>query len=1012
MGVGPAGAQAPAPAPGAATLDVQMLQEAQALSDAGKYSEAGFKFDEMVKKFPQVPSVPEASFRGGYAHYLAGEYDDALADFKRVLDTKNLPAEQAQLVELSLSMTPQVLAAKAAKLPPQDQRRKTIQEDAVKQFDVYLAKYPNSDEAESATYGKSLTLFQLTRYDEAIAALRGNLTKFAQSPTVQDSQYLLALTLAAVASNAKQKPGAPDPAADAQFDESEKMLREIITKRQNVALVNDAQFQVGELLLARAGFMENPDEKQKRIDTFNKSLDAFRSVASKDSVVAAQKARVAQFADLRTKALTARDIPNFQKYKRLVDKETERLAQIEQSPDQTLTAKLRTGLIFFSEGKWDETRVFYTQMDSLGVIEDANDKKQADYFVTMTYAAQDVVDKAVEKYDAFEGAYKADPIAENLPLAMGAMFLSDKHKDANKAIGYFSKGIEMYPKGKLLGAMVLARAGAQIELQQFDQASTALKDTLAKNPPKELAVDAEFYLGTIYAKTGKLPEAIKQFKDVRDKFPGTPQAEQAHFQVGQILADTDAKSAIPELQSFFTKYPKSAYTAPALFALGKAQAGTNQAAEALNTFKKVATDFPKSDPAPFSYFERAKLLLAEQKFDDCLAVMKEFISHYPNSPALFQAYDFTAQIQTTKKAGMDAIASYEEFIAKRPKDPNTPEALLKLSVLWKAYADSQGPYLAIEEAKRVEWRKGVEKSAEAAEKLLMQFPESQQVAKALNTIMDVQRLQQAVKLKTEADIEKYFKDLADKFSSKPGTRAKILFTLAALTYDKDKAKAVEEMSAAYKPDLKFAPEDLDLYGQALIENKKIDEAIKVYEKLDKDYKITGDPKTAPREAQEARAIVLAGLGKAYQSKGDAVSKEKGGKMFTELEQNFPWSPKMLEVNYGIAVALHEKHEDDDAIKRIQEVIKAQKAPAELRAKSMLLLGDIHKDNGRIPSAIDNYIKISVFYTGVPKIAAEGLWRGAQLLEDQSTGKYPMPTPTPKPAATPKSAATPKATPKK
>jgi TolA-binding protein len=589
------------------------------------------------------------------------------------------------------------------------------------------------------------------------------------------------------------------------------------------------------------------------------------------------------------------------------------------------------------------------------------------------------------------------------------MFLSEKHKDANKAIHYFSEGIQMYPKGKLLGAMVLARAGAQIELGQFEPAVAALQDTLKKNPPKELAVDAEFYLGTIYAKTGKVAEAIKQFKDVRDKFPGTPQAEQAHYQVGQMLSETDAKSAIPELQAFFTKYPKSQYTPAALFALGKAQTGVNQSAEALNTFKKLATDFPKSDPAPFSYFERAGILQKEQKFDECLSMMRDFIKNYPDSPALFQAYDFVAQIQTMKdKGGMDAVATYEEFVSKRPKDPGTPDALLKIAAIWKTYTDSQGPYLAIDETKRSEWKKGVQKSLEAAEKLLAEFPESQQVAKALNTIMEDQRAQQSVKLKSEDDIQKYFKDLAEKFSSKPGTRAKILFTLASLTYDKDKAKAVEQMSAAYKPDLKFAPEDLDLYGQALIENKKIDEAIKIYEKLDKDYAISGDPKRAPREAQEARAIVLAGLGKAFQAKGDAASKEKGGKMFSELEQNFPWSPKMLEVNYGIAVALHEKHEDDEAIKRIQEVIKAQKAPAELRAKSMLLLGDIHKDNGRIPLAIDNYIKISVFYTGVPKVAAEGLWRGAQLLEDQSTGKYPMPTPTPKPAATPKPAGTTKA----
>jgi len=342
LSVGPAMAQAPAPA-APATLDVQMMQDAEQLAGNGKHSEAAAKYEDLVKKFPQVPSVPEANFRAGYEHYIAGEYDEALAAFKRVLETKNLPAELAQLAELSLSMTPQVLAAKAGKLPPEDPKRKASLEEAVKQFDAYLAKYPTSDEAESATYGKALALFQLNKYDDAIAALRGNLAKFAQSPTVQDSQYLLSLVLATVGGVEKQKTGGAGPAGDAQFDEAEKLLRDIVAKRQNFALMNDAQFQIGELLLARAEFMTSPEEKAQRADAFAKAIDALRNVASKDAVLAAQKARIAQFADLRTKYGTAGDKVNFAKYKRLVDKETEKLAQIEGTPDQTLTAKLKTG---------------------------------------------------------------------------------------------------------------------------------------------------------------------------------------------------------------------------------------------------------------------------------------------------------------------------------------------------------------------------------------------------------------------------------------------------------------------------------------------------------------------------------------------------------------------------------------------------------------------------------------------------------------------------------------------
>ena len=57
--------------------------------------------------------------------------------------------------------------------------------------------------------------------------------------------------------------------------------------------------------------------------------------------------------------------------------------------------------------RWDETRVFYTQLEKVGAIEDANDKKQAAYFVAMTYAAQNIVDKAVQKYDAFVSDYRS-----------------------------------------------------------------------------------------------------------------------------------------------------------------------------------------------------------------------------------------------------------------------------------------------------------------------------------------------------------------------------------------------------------------------------------------------------------------------------------------------------------------------------------------------------------------------------------------------------------------------------
>ena len=68
------------------------------------------------------------------------------------------------------------------------------------------------------------------------------------------------------------------------------------------------------------------------------------------------------------------------RYKRLVDKETEKLAQVEGRGDQTQTAKFKTGLIFFTQGKMDETRVLYTHLENLGVARGSGRKEAGALF--------------------------------------------------------------------------------------------------------------------------------------------------------------------------------------------------------------------------------------------------------------------------------------------------------------------------------------------------------------------------------------------------------------------------------------------------------------------------------------------------------------------------------------------------------------------------------------------------------------------------------------------------------
>ena len=174
-----------------------------------------------------------------------------------------------------------------------------------------------------------------------------------------------------------------------------------------------------------------------------------------------------------------------------------------------------------------------------------------------------------------------------------------------------------------------------------------------------------------------------------------------------------------------------------------------------------------------------------------------------------------------------------------------------------------------------------------------------------------------------------------------------------------------------------------LYGLALLGSGQADQAKAVFEKIAADYPNPAgqEPAAAPPAIQEAQAISLFGLGRVAQEQKDVTG---AGGLFEKLKALYPWSPKVLEANYGIAASLKEQGKGDEAVALLTQIIRAPTAPTDLRANAMLLGGFIQKDKGERDAAIDYFIKISAFYEGVPETAATGLWEGGQLLELQVT----------------------------
>ena len=68
-------------------------------------------------------------------------------------------------------------------------------------------------------------------------------------------------------------------------------LREIIKKKEDVALINEANFQLGEILLNQATYTS----ESERPDLYAEALAAFRGVAPKEEIIALQQNKIREF---------------------------------------------------------------------------------------------------------------------------------------------------------------------------------------------------------------------------------------------------------------------------------------------------------------------------------------------------------------------------------------------------------------------------------------------------------------------------------------------------------------------------------------------------------------------------------------------------------------------------------------------------------------------------------------------------------------------------------------------
>ncbi len=1051
----PVSAQLPTPPAPVTAGDAKEFEAAEALFRGQKWKEAVDAFEKFLAKYKMLsPKSLDVKFHLAVAYVQSEDYANGVKGLKELIANPKVEPAAKEMAQLLIAKS---LTLQGFKMPSdspvQKGSQKKFLENAIKEYDAFLAAFPKSKDGDSANFLRASLLVTTENFDEAIKGFSIVVQGYPATPLRWDAVMWIGKCHFINANKQLETKGAEEvkpaavQAALGFFDKAQPVLAQVAQNSGDVALANEAIFYIGQMQLTRSQHVEGASEeetKKRQLAYTSAALDAFRAVRSVEEVIQEQTAKIKRIEALIP--MLQPGTPDYlslkNRYEGLIAIETDKIDGYKRGRDQYLDARLAITRIFLLLSKPDECRalVRYLQGQTELLAKDKEAQANVASLLCLTYLEQKNLVKGAEAYEAFRAAFKGNESGDNLALLLANLYVdADK---ADKAEEIVNQGIADYKDWRFAGDATRILISVALKRGDYPKALELADKVLAANPKPDVEADTLYLKGTVQQATANekhepamATAAIATYKLVRDKFPANPKSEDAWFSSAQILAGNEPAKAIPELQTFIDKFSggggKSENTkvnvATAQYILGRAYDTTGAKDKAVEAYRKVIEKFPESDPAPGAFFKIFDIQNAAKDYPACVKTMEDFLGKYPTHENVYYAYTniaeflFAGSLNVRKgpdgkplpggaatiadiEAGSKKLMDFVDYeLSKDLKVKRGENALIKIEDRWIKAVGSLPNYMTLNNDQKLTWQKGVDAVTAAVEKQLKSYPNGERLGEGLERLVAVQSARLKAQQTKVGDVEAYFNKLVGEAPT-DAVKAKIFAALGAFLQDPDPKRAMDVLEKAFltltkpvldkdgKPQPSFTPQDFDRRLGGLFGAKKYDEIANVVKRIRDEYPLDEKDETNAEKAlaSDAQGIALFWEGKVLGEQGKVTD---AAAKFAELSTKFPKSTKKMEADYGVILGKVEQGKlEDDFVKQLTEIVKVSNTKTfDLQAKALLLIGRIYEEQKDYDNAIDTYLKIHTRYEAVPKISGDGLWKGAQLLERQFKGELPVKT---------------------
>lgn len=187
---------------------------------------------------------------------------------------------------------------------------------------------------------------------------------------------------------------------------------------------------------------------------------------------------------------------------------------------------------------------------------------------------------------------------------------------------------------------------------------------LVKYPDSPLVAQALYQRGTIYyLYQGRYQEAVSDYRELLNRFPGEVLAYDARKHIAEILEEKagNCRGAIVEYQRLITDFDTILGDDEAQFRIASCYFDLMNFEQSVLEYRNLMEQHPASTLVPEAYFQIATVFQTAGKLEEAEKAWRLYIVRYPESGKIVDAKFGLASTMEEREDLKEALALYQEI---------------------------------------------------------------------------------------------------------------------------------------------------------------------------------------------------------------------------------------------------------------------------------------------------------------------------------------------------------------